>query len=249
MAREWDAAVYDEVSLPHRRWGAEVAARLPLAGGETVLDAGCGTGRVTEALLERLPRGTVVAVDASAEMLALAERNLARFGRRVRLVRADLTEPLPVDAPVDAVFSTATFHWITDHERLFANLAAILAPGGRLVAQCGGEGNIAGVLAALNRVRGEPDGTWRGKLFAGAQDTARRLRDAGFAEVRTWLEADPVPLERGGPLETYLATICLGGELELLPPAERTGFAAAVAAALDEPVVDYVRLNITARRG
>ena len=139
-AGEWNAPAYDRVADPMTRWGAEVLERLPLEGDETVLDAGCGTGRVTELLLANLPRGRVIALDFSAAMLAEAGRRLATSGDRVSFVQADLAQPLPIDGPVDAVLSTATFHWVMDHDALFANLAAVMRPNGWLVAQCGGFG-------------------------------------------------------------------------------------------------------------
>ncbi len=122
---------------------------MTLAGDERVLDAGCGSGRVTERLLERLPHGRAVALDASPAMIAEARRRLARFGDRVEYLVADLGRPLPIAEPVDAVVSTATFHWVPDHDALFRNLAAVLRPGGELVAQFGGAGNVASVMAVL----------------------------------------------------------------------------------------------------
>lgn len=241
--RDWDAGTYDRIGTPMTRWGLAVLDRLELAGDERVLDAGCGTGRITEALLARVPRGAVVALDASPSMLAEAR---ARLGdERVTYVQADLGRPLPVE-PVDAVFSTATFHWVPDHDALFAHLAAVLRPGGQLVAQCGGEGNIASVRAAL---RGVGDG-WEGPTyFAGPAETARRLEATGFTDVRTWLQDEPTPMEPGDPLETYLRAICLGAHLERLEPGERDRFVRAVAERLPRPEIDYVRLNIVARRG
>ncbi len=150
MTADWDARTYDRVADPQTRWGATVLDRLPLRGDERVLDAGCGSGRVTELLLERLPDGQVVALDGSAAMIDEARRRLAtaEAAGRVTFVTADLLDPLPIDPPVDAILSTATFHWITDHDALFRNLAAVIRPGGRFVAQCGGAGNVATVLAA-----------------------------------------------------------------------------------------------------
>src|SRR5918992_2046350 len=145
----WDAGTYDRVADPMFRWGADVLERLPLQGDERVLDAGCGTGRVTELLAHRLPRGRTIALDASAEMLAEARTRLARFGDRVDLVRAGLARPLPLLRPVDAILSTATFHWVLDQDALFRNLASVLRPGGLLVAQCGGAGNVARVEALM----------------------------------------------------------------------------------------------------
>ena len=138
-AREWDAATYDRVSEPQLQWGREVLDRLPLRGDERVLDAGCGSGRVTAELQSRLPRGRVVAVDGSAAMVARAREAL---GPGAEVIESDLLD-LELEEPVDAVFSTATFHWILDHDRLFNRLHAAVRPGGAMEAQCGGEGNVA----------------------------------------------------------------------------------------------------------
>jgi trans-aconitate 2-methyltransferase len=230
-----------------QRWGAAVVDRLELRGDERVLDAGCGTGRVTLRLLDRLPRGRVVALDASEKMPEEARGVLAASGDRVEFVRADLGRPLPVEGWVDAVLSTATFHWVPDHDALFRNLAAVIAPGGQLVAQCGGVGNVQSVTDAVLKVAG--DG-WRGPAhYESAEDTSRRLAGAGFVDVTTWLQEEPTKFEAGEPFETYLATVCLGAVVELMPEAERMPFVKRVAAAMPGPALDYVRLNITARRG
>ncbi len=129
MTRDWDARTYDRVADPMTRWGAAVLDRLPLEGDERVLDAGCGSGRVTELLAARLPRGRVVALDGSPSMVEAAKERLAPFGDRIEYVVADLGKPLPIEGLVDAIVSTATFHWVPDHDALFANLATVLAPG------------------------------------------------------------------------------------------------------------------------
>ena len=245
--RDWDAATYDRVSDPMTRWGTAVLDRLPLDGDEAVLDAGCGSGRVTELLARRLPRGRVIALDASPSMIGEARGRLARFGDRVAYVVADLGRPLPQGplAPVDAILSTATFHWVPDHDALFANLATVLRSGGRLVAQCGGSGNIASIQEVLATVG---DG-WLGDVhFETPEATARRLTAAGFVDVETWLQPEPTRFERGEPFETYLRTVVLGSHVARLPPSERDAFVAEVAGRLGDPVIDYVRLNMSARR-
>jgi trans-aconitate 2-methyltransferase len=226
-------------------WGRNVLDWLELAGDERVLDAGCGSGRVTELLLGRLPRGRVVAVDASPSMLEEAGRRLAKARDRVELIRADLAQPLPIGGTVDAVLSTATFHWVADHDALFRNLATVLRPGGQLVAQCGGAGNIASVIAALPPAADGWNGPWN---FAGPEETRRRLEAAGFTNVRTWLHDEPTPLEPGEPLETFLATVILGAHLDRLPVEARPDYVKGVAARLPKPEIDYVRLNMVARR-
>lgn len=246
--REWDAETYDAVSDPQFSWGVEVLQRLDLRGDETVVDAGCGSGRVTAELLKRLPRGRLTAVDGSEAMVAKARE---RLGDGVSYVVSDLSE-LELPEPVDLIFSTATFHWISDHDRLFARMRANLVPGGRLVAQCGGEGNVAEHAAAIAAVGARPE--YRPHLedmssiwnFAAPEPTEERLRAAGFAEARCWLE--PKPVTPPDPLR-FTMTVTLGPLLALLPEERRRPFAEAVLAESPQPLtLDYVRLNISARR-
>ncbi len=243
--QDWDAATYDRIANPHVRWGASVLERLDSHGVRLVLDAGCGTGRVTEQLLERLPDARVLALDASPAMLEQARARLAPFGRRVRFMQADLRAPLPVERPVDAIVSTATFHWVLDHDALFGNLAAALRPEGQLVAQCGGAGNIARVLRVVRELGHDEASTWE---FPTPSDTVARLRRAGFTDVEAWLEPSPARLEPGEPFETFLATVVLRPTLARLREEERAGFVREVATRLPEPEIDYVRLNVVARR-
>jgi trans-aconitate 2-methyltransferase len=246
MSREWNASVYDRVSGPQVAMAGPVLDRLELRGDETVLDAGCGSGRVTEMLLERLPEGRVIAVDASPTMIEHARAALAG---RATVLQADLLE-LELDETVDAVFSNAVFHWVPDHDRLFDRLHAALRPGGRLVAQCGGEGNVARLHRAANEVA--RDGRFAGYFeewvrpwnFAGPEETTERLGRAGFDEVQAWLE--PYPVTPDDPA-TYLRTVCLGPHLELLPDGLREEFVAAVRERMGDEL-DYVRLNIMAVR-
>ncbi len=246
MPRDWDARTYDQVADPMTRWGSAVLDRLPLDGDERVLDAGCGSGRVTEQLAERLPNGRVIALDGSPSMVEAARQRLAPFGDRIEYVVADLGAPLPIEGEVDAVLSTATFHWVPDHDALFANLAAVTRHGGWLVAQCGGAGNIASIQRVLATIG---DG-WLGAVhFETVLATTRRLDAAGYVDIECWLSDEPTRFEAGEPFETYLRTVVLGAHLERLPPEEHEAFVAAVATGVGEPLIDYVRLNIVARRG
>jgi hypothetical protein len=181
---EWDASAYHRVSDPQVRWGREVLRAIdeesPLRGGETAIDAGCGTGRLTAELLDRLPAGRVFAVDRSPSMLAEARRTLLpRYAGRVSFVEADLLE-LPFERTADLVFSTATFHWVSDHPALFARIHRALAPGGRLVAAAGRTSRAcSGGSRRSPRIRGSP----RGSPASGASTTSRtgRRRSAACA--------------------------------------------------------------------
>jgi trans-aconitate 2-methyltransferase len=246
--REWDAASYERVSVPHEEWARAVLDRLPLGGDETVLDAGCGTGRVTRMLVERLPRGRVVGVDGSAAMIEKV-REVLRPGDEAWV--ADLTE-LRLDEPLDAVVSSAVFHWIADHDALFCRLSACLRPGGRLAAQCGGAGNIERLRETTREVQArEPyaerlagfEEPW---TYAGAEVTEGRLAAAGFEEARCWLQ--PWRIVPPAPAE-FLRTVCLGPYMDCLPEELRDPFVADVLAREAAPLtLEYVRLNIEARR-
>jgi trans-aconitate 2-methyltransferase len=256
---DWDAKTYDRLAAPQEEWGRRVLERFSLEGSETVLDAGCGSGRVTKLLLERLPRGQVVGVDGSPSMIETARESLAEHGNQVRLVNLDLLELSPdlLEAEagqrsVDVVFSNATFHWIADHDRLFEAIHSVLRPGGRLVAQCGGKGNVLEWVAA---VRGAADqepfaphiGGFEPWNFAGPDETERRLADAGFEQVRCWLEETP-PILPDDPRE-YVAVVGLAPHQERLPEELREPFVDSVVGELPQPPeLRYIRLNIDARR-
>lgn len=245
MTRDWDAATYDRVADPQTRWGAAVVDRLVLNGDERVLDAGCGSGRVTELLAARLPLGRVVALDGSPSMIEAARERLAAFGERIEYVVADLGQPLPIAGKVDAILSTATFHWVPDHDALFANLAAVLRSGGRLAAQFGGVGNIGSVKQALATIG---DG-WLGPAhFETPMATTRRLDAAGFVDIECWLKDEPTSFETDEALETFLRTVILAPNLERVPAEARAGFVHEVASRLPGRTIDYVRLNVLARR-
>ncbi|HEX3909085.1 MAG TPA: methyltransferase domain-containing protein [Solirubrobacteraceae bacterium] len=244
-----DGATYDRISAPLERIGREVLERLELRGDETVLDAGCGTGRVTQALLERLADGQVIGVDGSAEMIAAARE---RLGTGVELIVQDLEQLDLAGREVDAILSTATFHWLADHPRLFTRLRGVLRSGGRLVAQCGGSGNTRELLAATRAASERPEfsatlGGWSGPWnFASPEETAERLQRAGFTEVRTWLVSRPPPYEQQD-LREWLRTNALTAHVARLAQPLREPFVEAVAEELGpEPSISYIRLNIDA---
>ena len=253
MARrttDWEASAYHRLAAPQEEWAREVLKRTDLNGDETVLDAGCGSGRVTQLLLERLPNGRVIGVDGSQSMVKEAQANLSQWSDRLELIAGDLLE-LELDEPVDVVFSNATFHWIADHDLLFRRLRASLEPGGALVAQCGGEGNVTGYCEAIERAALRPEFApafvhwptpWN---FAGPERTEERLGAASFDQIRCWLEEKVVEPENP---RDFVAVVGLAAHHGRLEPGQRDAFTDAVIEEFEKPLVlRYVRLNIDAR--
>ncbi len=260
MKREWDGAAYDKLSDPQYGWGLKVLQKLqalPLRGDEHILDAGCGTGRVTADLLQAFPHCRVTAVDASANMVEEAGKRLSAFGPRVSVAQVDLLE-LPNESSLDIIFSTAVFHWIQDHDRLFQVLYRSLRQGGTLLAQCGGGPNLERFRARTAEVMRRAefasyfknwDRLWE---YPGPEVTAERLKAAGFAEIKAALEPAPTVLPDEETFRRFVATVILHPHLKRLPAELHGDFLLPLAehAAKDTPafLLDYCRLNIYARK-
>ncbi len=255
----WDAATYDRIGTPMRRWAQQVIDDLHLRGDETVLDAGCGAGSVTLDLLAKLPSGRIYAVDASPEMIAALTRALDERGvTTVVPVLASLTD-FTLPEQVDAIFSNAVFHWIPDDAALFGALFRATKPGGRLRAQCGGYGNNAHVLASVAAVRERAPfaehltGFTDTKTYRTPERATASLERAGWHDVRASLFAAPIPFEREDDAALYVRTILLRDHVARLPEDLRDAYAREV---VRETVrrhgapytADYVRLDLWARR-
>ena len=256
--REWNSAAYHRLSGPQVSWGKKVLSRLELRGDELVLDAGCGSGRLTADLLEALPRGRVVGADLSENMLHSAREHLAgQFGSRLSLLASDLLH-LPFRRAFDVIVSTAAFHWVLDHDRLFTNLHAALVPRGWLEAQCGGGPNLARLRQRAHALAATPMfapyfvGFREPWLFPDAASARATLQRAGFVDVETSVEAAPTLLENDGHFREFVSHIILRRHLENLPSQQlRAHFVDKLAeqAARDDPpfLLDYWRVNFHGR--
>ena len=260
MPREWKSGDYHRLSDPQFGWGVKVLNKLgtfPLRGDEHILDAGCGSGRVTAEILKAFPQARITAVDASQNMVDEARKTLAPFAGRVTVDRLDLLD-LSVEQSFDVVFSTAVFHWIKDHQKLFNNLFRSLHPGGLLLAQCGGGANLKRLRDRTDRVAALPQFAgffqdWR-KIweYPNPDLTAERLQHTGFVEVHTGLEPATTTLPDEETFRAFCATVTLGPYMDRLPPELQDSFLDPIVheAAQDDPpfTLDYWRLNMQARR-
>jgi len=254
---EWDATAYDKLSDPQFSWGMKLLATLPVRGDETVLDAGCGSGRLTEELLKRLPNGRVVALDLSGNMLEAARERLEWAGERVLFQRGDLSN-FRLPAPVDGIFSNAAFHWVPNHDAMFPSLSRAVKPGGWIIAQFGGEGNLAKFKSRTRQLCSvEPFAKYMKEFSDGAHyeteaATRRRMESAGFTDIETKRHPEPVHFPDPASMKIFVSKVNLHRYLAALPDELSEQFADKLVemAANDDPpyTLDYMRLTLRGRR-
>ena len=179
----WNAADYHKSSPAQQLWAKELIAKLRLSNNSRVLDIGCGDGKVTAEIASQIPKGSVLGVDNSPEMIRFASDHFPPDKyRNLSFMQAD-AKALPFSDEFDVVFSNAALHWITDHRPVLAGIARSLRPEGRILIQMGGKGNADQAFEALDSLLKKP--AW-GQYFSGFSFTF------GFfdpAEYRVWLIA------------------------------------------------------------
>ncbi|MDI6874679.1 class I SAM-dependent methyltransferase [Candidatus Solincola sp.] len=145
----WDAEDYRHFSSQQKKWGRELMDKLRLRGDEHILDLGCGDGMLAAELAERVPRGSVLGVDISPEMINHACRSYppSRYPNLAWEV-ADASR-LDFYERFDIVFSNAVLHWVRDQSAALRGIARALKTGGILLAQMAGRGNAAEVARVL----------------------------------------------------------------------------------------------------
>lgn len=234
----WDGAAYDALPLPHEQWGIRTIAALNLQPNETLLDAGCGTGRDAQLALEQLTHGALICVDQSSTML---DQCRSRFGQdaRVRILEGDLDKALPVEATsVDAIMSVAALHWLANHNNVWRHFYAALKPGGRLATDCGGFGNLEKTLALVPQI--DPDIKFPDWYYANVSSTEALLKEAGFIDIQVSLRPHPTPLPDKETLATYLRTLVFREW--------NSDQIAKISDLLTDNTLDYVRLEVRANK-
>lgn len=247
---QWNAELYDEKHSFVWKMAAALLDLLDAKSGEHILDLGCGTGHLTEQIAAS--GATVVGVDKSAEMIEQARQKHPAISFEVMDARE-----LALAQPFDAVFSNATLHWITEPEKVIAGIAKILRSGGRFVAEFGGKGNVAELLAATQRAWHKLDlpASQHPWYYPSIAEYSTLLEQHGLEVTYANLFERPTALEDGTRgLHNWLEMFC-GVFLDALAPSQREAAMAAIERDArptlfhdDHWVMDYRRLRIVAHR-
>jgi len=262
---DWDALTYDNISDVIESWGLDLIERLNWKGNEIVLDAGCGSGRLTKIISTKLPKGKVFAVDLDSSMIKLANERLGKISN-VKFIQSNICD-IELQDKIDVIFSNAVLHWISNHRKVFRHFWQILKPNGQLSIQCGGYGNLTKTLSVFNKVRKslefcnyfcnrKGESIWNEPwYFAKAEDTVKILKEIGFKNIEVSLENKVAKFHDKEDYFIFIKTIVLRPYLEYLSNDKlKNMFAKAVLHEIETNFkelqwkLDYVRLNIHAKK-
>jgi trans-aconitate methyltransferase len=146
---KWNANDYSRNSSAQESWAKELISKLSLKGHESLIDIGCGDGKITNEIAARLPAGLAVGIDSSGSMIELASSTYARDNLSFVLMDA---ENIHLDRKFDVAFSNATLHWVKDHQAVLASLKKHMNPNGKILFQMGGKGNAQDIVNTLDRI-------------------------------------------------------------------------------------------------
>lgn len=229
----WDPRDYAASSASQAKWARELMGRIEWRGDERVLDVGCGDGRLTAELAQRVPQGGVTGIDASEEMIAHAsETHPVEDYPNLRFLRMDARE-IELTEQFDLVLSNAALHWVDDHPAFLHGAATALRGGGRLLVSCGGKGNADEVYAAVRAEMRAP--AWRQYFrglskpyfFHAPSDYERWLPQAGFQATEIRLVAKDSVYEDAEGFEGWFRTTWLP-YTQRVPEEQREAFVASV---------------------
>jgi trans-aconitate methyltransferase len=225
----WDAQDYIRHSTGQEKWAQGLIAKLNLRGDESLLDIGCGDGRITVQLAKMLPEGKAIGVDNSGEMISLAISNYSGVKyTNLNFLMADF-RVLPFREQFNVVFSNAALHWVRDHGTVLKSIHNALVPGGSILLQMGGEGNADKMFDVLNTVIMKPQ--WK-DYFAGfefpygfysVEKYEVWLRQAEFKLKRVELIPKEMLFANADGLKGWLRTTWLP-YTECIPPPKRERF-------------------------
>jgi trans-aconitate 2-methyltransferase len=263
-SHEWNAEIYHEVSVVQEKWGQDVISRDKWIGNEIVMDAGCGTGRVTRILAQKVSKGgRVYAVDIDSNMISHARKNLKEF-ENVIVIQSDLTD-IKLPRKVDVIFSNAVIHWILDHKTLFKHFWDLLSSKtdndkrAKILVQCGGYGNLTRVYKLMRQIKESAEFkghfvNWKEPwYFANSDDTEKLLAEIGFTNIDVNLSDGITTFPDSESYSQFIKTVVMKPFLQYLPDDQLKDrylklFLDKVEKSGLSWTLDYVRLNILAQK-
>jgi len=235
----WDGRDYERHSAHQRAWGTDLIDQLSLRGDERILDLGCGDGSLTRLLAERVPRGSVLGIDAAVQMLDAARD---KCGPNMAVRHLDITD-LKDEAAFDVAFSNASLHWVHDHAVVLQAIHRALRPGGILLAQFGCDGNCPNLLACLRRQMATPpfpeafSGFRWPWFFPTLPAYEELLRESPFTEWRAKTQLRSQRFPSADAIVGWIDNPCLIPFVQALPSKLRKSFRDAVV----EEILTYTR--------
>jgi trans-aconitate methyltransferase len=219
----WDAETYDKVSDTHEQGARKIIFSRKWTKKEIVMDAGCGSGRITKILSEIVPFGKVYGIDSDENMIKKAKDNLKDF-KNVKIIKSNLLDINfdIIQSKVNVIFSNAVLHWILDHYKVFNNFYHLLFEEGQILIQCGGYGNLQNSTSIFDAVKDSSEfkqyfPNWKNQWnFAKPLDTEKILKDIGYTDIHVYLEDYPVTFKDQNSYSVYLKTVVLGPYLKYL---------------------------------
>ncbi|MDD5277023.1 MAG: methyltransferase domain-containing protein [Methylovulum sp.] len=235
---DWNAKDYEKNSLAQQKWAGELIAHLNLTGVEDVLDLGCGDGKVTAEIARIVGDGSVLGIDNSAQMIALAKEKYPPNQHPNLSFEVMDAGDLSFAGCFDVVFSNAVLHWVKNHQRVIEGLAKSLRVGGKICLRMGGKGDAEGIIAIMNALKASTK--WAPYFtgfefpftFPDADDYRVLLKDAGFSINRVELVPKDMAHDGKSGLEGWIRTTWLP-YTQRIPKEQRGAF-------IEEVAVSYL---------
>jgi trans-aconitate 2-methyltransferase len=258
----WDAETYDNVSTIQEEFALKLIQLRNWTGKEIVMDAGCGSGRVTKILAKIIPNGKIYAVDIDVNMIHKAKANLSQF-ENVTIINSDLLDlSLEItSAKVDVIFSNAVLHWILNHQKLFNIFFELLNLNGQLLIQCGGYGNLKKAISIFDKVKGSKKfkdyfKEWKEEwYFPKPSDTKKLLKEIGYKNIKVYLSEASISFANRSSYSLYLKTVVLWPYLRYIPSnKDKEEYLESILNEIEQNHsemiwnLDYIRLNILAHK-
>ena len=220
----WDANTYDNISNIQEDWANNIIKKREWTGKENLLDAGCGSGRITKILCKIITEGNIYAIDNDPNMIEKAKETFKDI-KNVKVMQADMLDILSLDIPIkfNVIFSNAVLHWILDHHKVLESFYDLLNPEGQLLVQCGGYGNLQKTLSIFDDVKDLPEfseyfSEWKiDRNYAKPNETENILKEIGYKDIEVYLTEAPARFNNKKDYSIYLKTVDLRPYLKYLP--------------------------------